>query len=99
MTTHPRSMRPTAALLSIALSLLTRSPLAQPQIAPAQPGQEIVVRGGCLSTGTSDTRVRNSGIVVANGKFVEVGANLAGRDLSGARVVDLDDNATILPGM
>src|SRR5262249_2766011 len=29
----------------------------------------------------------------------EVGANLTGRDLSKARVIDLDDTATILPGM
>src|SRR5262245_6388641 len=91
-------MRPAASLF-IALVLCATSPRAQPQVAPAQPGQDIVLRGGWLFTGTGDTRVRNSGIVVANGKFVEVGANLAGRDLGGARVIDLDANATILPGM
>jgi len=87
------------SLLFAALLLSAVPPQAQPQVTPAQPGQDIVVRGGWLFTGTGDARVPNTGIVVANGKFVEVGANLAGRDLSRARVIDLDGNATILPGM
>src|SRR5262245_33383568 len=61
--------------------------------------QQTVIRGGWLFTGVADTRVRNSGIVIADGKFIEVGANLNGRDLSKARIIDLDDAATILPGM
>jgi hypothetical protein len=87
------------SLLFAVLLLSAVPPQAPPQVTPAQPGQDIVVRGGWLFTGTSDTRVRNTGIVVSNGKFVEVGANLAGRDLSRARVIDLDDTVTILPGM
>ena len=47
----------------------------------------------------SCSRVRNTGIVIVAGRFAEVGANLTGRDLSKARVIDLDDTATILPGM
>jgi len=62
-------------------------------------GQEIVIRGGWLFDGVSDTRVRNTGIVIRNGKFFEVNANLTGRDLSQARVITLTDDMTILPGM
>lgn len=83
-------------------SLLTLSFLvfgAQPPGEQWRQPQEVVIRGGWLFDGTSDTRVRNSGIVVRNGKFMEVGATLSARDLSGAQVIDLDENATILPGM
>lgn len=65
----------------------------------AQLVRPVVIRGGWLFDGISDTRVRNTGIVVIAGKFAEVGADLKGRDLSNARVIDLDDNATILPGL
>jgi hypothetical protein len=59
----------------------------------------VVIKGGWLFDGVSDIRVRNSGIVVRNGKFIEVGADLSGRDLSAAYVIDVSDNETILPGM
>ncbi|MGH7554649.1 MAG: hypothetical protein ACREMQ_16730, partial [Longimicrobiales bacterium] len=70
-----------------------------PPSAPPQGPHEVVVRGGWLFDGIRESRVRNTGIVIQNGKFIEVGANLAGRDLSRAQVIDLDDNVTILPGM
>src|ERR1700722_12493185 len=55
----------------------------------------------CAAVGDSirDGVRRNSGIVVRNGIFLEVDANLAGRDLSAARVVDLTDDQYILPGL
>jgi imidazolonepropionase-like amidohydrolase len=87
------------SFLLVALVVSAVGSHAQPPVPPPGPAQAIVLRGGWLFTGTGESRVRNSGIVVANGKFVEVGANLAGRDLSPYRVVDVDDNATILPGM
>ena len=61
--------------------------------------EEIVIRGGWLFDGIVEARVRNTGIVVRNGKFIRVGVDLTGRDLSRTRVIDLDDEATILPGM
>ena len=86
--------------LGSALAILSGATRAQaPRETASQSVQQVVIRGGWLFTGIADDRVRNSGIVVADGKFVEVGANLSGRDLSKARVIDLDDNATILPGM
>ena len=64
---------------------------------PGEPG-ETILRGGRLFDGVSDTLKPNTGIVVRGGRFVEVGTSLAGRDLEGAEVVDLDDDDTVLPG-
>jgi imidazolonepropionase-like amidohydrolase len=61
--------------------------------------QDVVIRGGWLFDGVHDTRSRNRGIVIRGGKFVEVGVDLTGRSFPGAKVIELDDNATILPGM
>jgi imidazolonepropionase-like amidohydrolase len=95
-------LRVVAAIVVLGSALGIR-PLAAraqtPRQTAAQLVPQVVIRGGWLFTGIADARVRNTGIVVANGKFAEVGANLSGRDLSKARVIDLDDNATILPGL
>jgi imidazolonepropionase-like amidohydrolase len=61
--------------------------------------QELVIRGGWLFDGIHDTRSRNTGIVIRDGKFIEVGADLVKRSLGAAKVIDLDDDTTILPGM
>ena len=61
--------------------------------------QDVVIRGGWLFDGVHDTRSRNLGIVIRGGKFIEVRADLTGRSFPGARVIELDDDATILPGM
>jgi imidazolonepropionase-like amidohydrolase len=66
-------------------------------IPPLEPG-DIVITGGQVFTGTTDTLSANTGIVVRRGILLEVGANLAGRDLSRAQVVRLDASETILPG-
>src|SRR5689334_3952324 len=87
----------TGALAALPFAVRGQSPAARPTASQAV--QLTVIRGGWLFNGIADTRVRNTGLVIADGKFIEVGANLTGRDLSKARVVDLDDNATILPGM
>jgi imidazolonepropionase-like amidohydrolase len=86
-----------AALAALPLAARGQSPAARPTASQAV--QLTVIRGGWLFDGIADTRVRNTGLVIADGKFIEVGASLAGRDLSKARVIDLDDTATILPGM
>ncbi len=46
-----------------------------------QPG-DIILRGGWLFDSIHDGVRRNTGIVVRNGEFLEVDANLAGRDLA-----------------
>ena len=60
---------------------------------------DVVVRGGWLFDSLRDGVRRNSGIVIRNGILLEVDANLAGRDLTAARVVDVPDDNYILPGL
>ncbi|MFQ5627458.1 MAG: amidohydrolase family protein [bacterium] len=59
---------------------------------------EVIVRGGWLFDGTGNEVVKNNAIVVRGGKFMEVNIELAGRDISGAQVIELGENDYILPG-
>ena len=59
----------------------------------------VVIRGGWLFDGVSDERRPNSGIVIRDGKIVEVDADIQQQVLSTANVIDLADTDTILPGM
>ncbi|MFQ5929534.1 MAG: amidohydrolase family protein [Acidobacteriota bacterium] len=61
--------------------------------------QEIIIRGGWLFDSVRDDVVHNSGIIISGGKFLEVGADLSGRDLSRTQVIDLGDDDYILPGI
>jgi imidazolonepropionase-like amidohydrolase len=63
-----------------------------------QPG-DVILRGGWVFDSIHDGVRRNTGIVVRNGAFLEVDANLAGRDLANARVVNLADDEYILAGL
>lgn len=60
---------------------------------------EWVIVGGWLFDGAGDGRVPNTGIVIRNGKFVEVGADSAKATSGNATVIELESDATILPGM
>lgn len=80
------------------LLVLLAPPLALAQWSEAPDGQ-LVIRGGWLFDGVSEARRPNSGIVVRNGRIVEVDADLGQQVLSAAEVIDLDDSDTILPGM
>jgi imidazolonepropionase-like amidohydrolase len=66
---------------------------------PATAQQQLIIRGGHLFDGVSDSLVPNTGIVVVAGRLMEIGADLAGRDIAGARVIELGDDEYILPGM
>lgn len=59
----------------------------------------LVIRGGWLFDGVSDTRRRNIGIVIRNGKIDGVDVSEGQQDLDGAHVIVLSDLDTILPGM
>src|SRR6187455_882571 len=85
-----------ALLLVFALGAASTGSRAQ-NLPTIQAG-DIVIVGGRLFDGVRDTLVPNTGIVVRQGIFLEVGANLNGRDLTAARVVRLADTETILPG-
>ncbi len=66
----------------------------------AEPGEgKLIIRGGWLFDGVSETRRWNSGIVIRNGKIVEVDADVRLEILSASAVIDLTDAETILPGM
>ncbi|MBI4519336.1 MAG: hypothetical protein HY701_00745, partial [Gemmatimonadetes bacterium] len=71
----------------LAVCLLSRPLQAQLRGDPAAGAGTTVIRGGWLFDGVGNERVRNTGIVISNRKFMEVGANLAGRNLSGAQVI------------
>ncbi len=60
---------------------------------------DLVIRGGWLFDGVSDTRRRNSGIIVRNGKITEVDADVRQQIANSAKVIALRDTDTILPGL
>jgi hypothetical protein len=87
-----------ALLLCTMVSALSSARLGA-QWVQAPPSQDVMIRGGWLFDGIRDTRVRNTGIVIRGGTFTEIGTDLTGASTAGARVIDLDDTMTILPGM
>jgi imidazolonepropionase-like amidohydrolase len=84
-------------LILAALLVLTAAPPSAQHVIPLQAG-DIVVTGGQLFDGVRDTLVPNTGLLIRNGVLLEVGASLANRDLSAARVVRLQADETVLPG-
>jgi imidazolonepropionase-like amidohydrolase len=82
---------------SVLLALIAPH-LVLAQWAEEQEGQ-VVIRGGWLFDGIADERRPNTGIVIRNGKIVEVDADVEEQVLSTANVIDLADSDTILPGM
>jgi imidazolonepropionase-like amidohydrolase len=78
--------------------LLLAPHLALAQWTEGQKGQ-LVIRGGWLFDAVSDERRPNTGIVIRNGKIVEVDADVHQQRLRKARVVDLAETDTILPGL
>jgi len=60
---------------------------------------ELVIVGGWLFVGAGDERKPNPGIVIRNGKFAIVGPVSAMATPKDATVIELDSEATILPGM
>jgi imidazolonepropionase-like amidohydrolase len=85
-------------LKSIGLLILFTSQLALAQWTDEQEGQ-LVIRGGWLFDSVSDERRPNTGIVIRDGKIVEVDADVGQKVLSTANVIDLAETDTILPGM
>jgi imidazolonepropionase-like amidohydrolase len=60
---------------------------------------DVIVRGGWLFDGTRDTLVRNRGIVIRGDSFIAVDVDLAGQATGGARVIELTDGQTVIPGL
>ena len=60
---------------------------------------QLVIRGGWLFDGLSDELRPNTGIVIRDGKIVDVDADVEQEVLSTANVIELADTDTVLPGM
>jgi len=86
------------SLYPTALALLLASATVSAQWSERSSDQ-IIIRGGWLFDGVSDVRRRNTGIVIRDGMLIEVDADLDGSELAAANVIDLEESATILPGM
>lgn len=78
--------------------VLLPSSLVRAQEAKAEADQ-LVIRGGWLFDGISDTRRRNSGIVIHNGKITGVDIEAEQQSLADATLIELEDSETILPGL
>ena len=78
--------------------LLFASLTANAQWSDPEPGA-LVIRGGWLFDSVSDTRRRNTGIVIRDGSIVEVDADVAQLVVTADNVLDLQESDTVLPGM
>ena len=85
--------------LVIALGLLIATPpTVQAQWSKTN-GGSLIIRGGWLFDAVSDTRRRNSGIVIRDGVIVEVDADIEEPTPADTKVIELLDSETILPGL
>ena len=89
----------TRLLLVLAIAAGFVSPLVGQTPTTLLRAGDTVIMGGWLFDGVRDTVVRNTGIVVRAGIFMEVGVDLSKRDLTPAKVVQLTDDQYILPGL
>ena len=85
-------------LVSSMVLLLLAPHVALAQWTEGQQGR-LVIRGGWLFDSVSDERRRNTGIVIQDGKIVQVDADVPQQVSSTAHVVDLAETDTILSGM
>jgi len=83
----------TTALCMLLVSTIVHAQWSEPS------SEQTVVRGGWLFDGISDTRRQNSGIVIRDGIFTEIDTDVQDGDLSAAKVINLTDSQTIIPGM
>ncbi|MEH6585533.1 MAG: amidohydrolase family protein [Halioglobus sp.] len=74
-----------------------------PALALAQASEvdkgSLLIRGGWLFDGVADTRRRNSGIVVREGKIEAVDVTADQQSFANATVIELAEAETILPGL
>lgn len=66
------------------------------QWAEPEDGQ-LLIKGGWLFDGISDTRRRNTGVLIQNGKITDI--DVDEQVPSGIKTVELADNETLLPGL
>jgi imidazolonepropionase-like amidohydrolase len=88
-------LRRVVALAVAAAALLAPRMTAQ----VPQHQQNVVIRGGWLFTGTTNSVIRNRGILVVAGRLMAVDRAITPEDAAGARVVQLRDDQYVLPGI
>ncbi len=81
------------------ITLIFLAPSTTPAQWSAPQDGVLIIRGGWLFDGVSETRRPNSGIIIRNGEIAEVDADLQPEILTTADVIELQDSETILPGM
>ena len=64
-----------------------------------EPSDQILIRGGWLFDGVSDSRRKNKGILIEKGKIIYVDRSLEKDIASTIKIIELSDSETILPGM
>jgi imidazolonepropionase-like amidohydrolase len=87
-----------SSVIALMTMLAVQAPAPVQNIPPIRPG-DIVIVGGQLFDGARDTLVPNRGLLIRQGVFLEVGSDFSGRDLTGAQVIQLGADQTILPGL
>mgnify|MGYP001824671872 CR=1 FL=1 len=88
----------TRNLVCILAVLVTLAPFqAYADVSAAQAGS-LVIRGGWLFDGISETRRPNTGIIIRDGKITGVDVDATQQVSTGAMVIDLASSETILPG-
>jgi imidazolonepropionase-like amidohydrolase len=92
------AMNPRRLIVGIAFCLAVGLSVCAQVQAPIRAG-DVVIRGGWLFDSLRGEIRRNTGIVVRDGVFLEVDANLSGRALDAARVIDLSDDQYAIPGI
>jgi imidazolonepropionase-like amidohydrolase len=100
---HRMTIRRMLAAIGIAAGL---APHAAAQNTPANAERvtalrrnPVVIRGGWLFTATSDSVVRNRGILVVAGRLLAVNRPITADEARGARVIQLRDDQYVLPGI
>ncbi len=59
----------------------------------------IVITGGKIFTGTDDALIQNEGVWVSNGRIMAVDRQIADSIKAEAKVIELADDQTLMPGM
>jgi hypothetical protein len=93
----------TLAIIGMAVSL---APNATAQNTPENAAritvlrkEPVVIRGGWLFTATSDSVVRNQGILIVAGRLLAVNRPISADEAQGARIIQLRDDQYVLPGI
>jgi imidazolonepropionase-like amidohydrolase len=86
-------------VVALLLSVVSAGIAVAPQSGISIQAGDVVFRGGLIFDAVGDTTAPNTGLIVRNGTILAVNANLAGVDLTAARVVDLAPTECLLPGL